>query len=289
ISLSSDTVTGIPSAQDDNISVNEDESVTYNILANDLGLEDGGLVLSISTQPTHGAVVVNGDNTITYTPAANYNGSDSFIYQVCDVDNECSMAMVDITNVSVNDVPSVADETLLGTISAPITLDVLSKATGLGDGGIVVSISTQPAHGTVVVNTDGTITYTPATGYKGVDSFSYSVCDDDDNCSVATVSLTIVVLDDDIITIPEGFSPNGDGINDFYVIPDLDKYTQVSIQVFNRWGSVVFEQSTYQNNWDGVCNTGFTIGDDLPTGTYFYVILVKDIDKAYSGYIYLNR
>jgi gliding motility-associated-like protein len=100
--------------------------------------------------------------------------------------------------------------------------------------------------------------------------------------------LTINASGKDLI-IPEGFSPNNDGVNDYYVIPDLNKFSEVKIEVFNRWGNVVYKQTRYENNWNGESNIGFSIGKELPTGTYFYIITIKDNGKAYNGYIYLNR
>jgi gliding motility-associated-like protein len=63
--------------------------------------------------------------------------------------------------------------------------------------------------------------------------------------------------------IPEGFSPNGDGKNDLFVINGLEEFPGSSVQIFNRWGQVVFESNNYQNNWDG---------KDVVDGTYFYVL-----------------
>ena len=103
------------------------------------------------------------------------------------------------------------------------------------------------------------------------------------------ISVTLTNIAVEGLFIPQGFSPNGDGVNDLYEIPDLNKYTKVSIEVFNRWGNVVYKQNKYENNWDGTSNVGFAIGKELPTGTYFYVVIIHDIDKTYTGYIYLNR
>lgn len=90
--------------------------------------------------------------------------------------------------------------------------------------------------------------------------------------------------------IPEGFSPNGDGINDMYEIRGILPYTNNSFDVFNRWGEKVFEANPYTNTWDGRTNSGFRIGgDELPVGTYFYVLDLGDGSKVYKGTIYLNR
>lgn len=90
--------------------------------------------------------------------------------------------------------------------------------------------------------------------------------------------------------IPEGFSPNGDGINDLFVIRGIQNFPSNNFTIFNRWGDKVFEASPYKNTWDGSNTKGLTIGGNaLPTGTYFYVIDLGDGSKVIKGTIYLNR
>ncbi len=93
----------------------------------------------------------------------------------------------------------------------------------------------------------------------------------------------------DELEVLEGFSPNGDGTNDNFVIAWLDQYNKVSFEVFNRWGNVVYRQDKYENNWNGFSNVGFSIGDELPVGTYYYIIHISDTGEKLNGYIYLNR
>jgi len=90
--------------------------------------------------------------------------------------------------------------------------------------------------------------------------------------------------------IPEGFSPNGDGTNDLFVIRGIMNYPNNTFVIFNRWGNKVYEASPYQNTWDGRSMFGLRIGgDELPIGTYFYVLDLKDGSSIFKGTIYLNR
>ncbi len=91
------------------------------------------------------------------------------------------------------------------------------------------------------------------------------------------------------LELREGFSPNGDGINDHYVIPWLDRFDRVSMVVFNRWGTIVYEQDKYENNWDGNANAGPRIGKKLPVSTYYYLITIHDTGQKMRGYIFLKR
>ncbi|MES2799253.1 MAG: ice-binding family protein [Bacteroidota bacterium] len=90
--------------------------------------------------------------------------------------------------------------------------------------------------------------------------------------------------------IPEGFSPNGDGVNDLFVIRGISHFPENNIVIFNRWGNKVFEAAPYQDTWDGKSSTGLHIGgENLPVGTYFYVLELGDGTEFYKGTIYLNN
>ena len=101
--------------------------------------------------------------------------------------------------------------------------------------------------------------------------------------------VTVVSPPEDFF-IPEGFSPNGDGINDLFVIRGILNYPNNAFVIYNRWGNKVFEASPYINTWDGRSMFGLRVGgDELPVGTYFYVLDLKDGSAIYKGTIYLNR
>lgn len=87
--------------------------------------------------------------------------------------------------------------------------------------------------------------------------------------------------------IPEGFSPNNDGINDFFVISN-SLGSIIELDVFNRWGNRVHKSQAYKNDWDGRCTEGISIGQDLPGGTYYYIIIIDKKDK-HVGYITISR
>lgn len=93
------------------------------------------------------------------------------------------------------------------------------------------------------------------------------------------------------IIIPEGFSPNNDGINDaFEIIGLTENYPVNNITIYNRWGNKVFYASPYKNNWTGQNMYGLTLGDNsLSAGTYYYVLELPGNNNSYKGYVYLNR
>ena len=107
-------------------------------------------------------------------------------------------------------------------------------------------------------------------------------------CS-STAEVIIKVLQD-VGFVPEVFTPNGDGKNDFFDIRGLDNYPNNSLQIFNRWGNEVYFAKPYKNDWDGTPNrAGKTGASKLPIGTYFYILDIGNPDKTiYRGFIELQ-
>jgi hypothetical protein len=213
VTISVGDVNDPPVALDDVVSTPEDTPVAIPVLTNDSD-SDGTLVpasVSIVSGPAHGSVAVNPDGSITYTPALNYHGPDSFVYQVCDDDGACDQATVTISVGDVNDPPVAVDDSRSTLEDTPITIPVLDNDSDV-DGILVVSsltIVTPPSHGTVLINADGTLTYTPGTDYFGSDVFVYQICDDDGACDQATVTISVgdendpPIAVDDVVVTPE--------------------------------------------------------------------------------------
>ena len=99
-------------------------------------------------------------------------------------------------------------------------------------------------------------------------------------------SIVIIIVD---LHIPNGFSPNEDAYNQFFVIPELETENLVAqVSIWNRWGELVVETNEYKNNWEGKCMTDLCLGSEsLPEGTYFYHINVHDV--TFKGYVTLKR
>jgi gliding motility-associated-like protein/uncharacterized repeat protein (TIGR01451 family) len=99
------------------------------------------------------------------------------------------------------------------------------------------------------------------------------------------------VTPENTIFVPEGISPNNDGLNDKWVITGLAQYPNHKVIILNRWGDKVYEASPYLNDWDGTNMYGVSVGNNnLPEGTYFYIIETGEPGvKPIKGYIYLKR
>ncbi len=102
-------------------------------------------------------------------------------------------------------------------------------------------------------------------------------------------------IDDNPIFVPEAFSPNGDGINDKFEIKGLSKYKTIGIEIFNRWGNIVFRSKNTGEGkemncyWDGTVQSGLRLGSNsVPVGMYYYVLRLDDKENI-SGFVYLDK
>lgn len=111
-----------------------------------------------------------------------------------------------------------------------------------------------------------------------------------DNAEPTLITLHSVATEGEVF-IPEGFSPNGDGINDRFIVSRVPTGITMHLRVFNRWGHTVFENELYQNDWTGTANAGVVVGakgQGLPEGTYFYVLTLSS-GREYSRFMTLSR
>ena len=236
-----------------------------------LWLSKEGIILSGETQPT-----------------AMVSGLGMYYLQVTDAKGCLSKDSVNVGIYiqAINDTASTF-------INERVVINVLKNdipRNGINSSSI--SILTPPLHGFATVSADSLIIYAPEESYIGQDEFIYQVCDYFQNCDNAKV---LVFINDVPFFIPEAFSPNGDGINDKFEIKGLAKYNTVQIEIFNRWGNIVYQSNNYGNKigqsgfWDGTATNGVRIGSGpVPSGTYYYILTLNGKEKI-SKSIYLDR
>lgn len=221
-------------------------------------------------------------------------GTDTACIVICDENLICDTTYYYITveeeNTSVSNIPPVAvDDEFSTSENIPLVLNVLGNDTIPAGSQIVVYTLPEagggvPTFGTPTANQDGTITFTPEEGYCGEDMFNYVLCNQF-GCDTALVIITIdcVTSENAEIFVHNGFSPNGDNINDTFTVRGLENYSRNTLEVYNRWGNLVFSTESYRNNW-----TGNWRGRSLPDGTYFYLLVVEDVGN-YQGYVEIQR
>ena len=175
-----------------------------------------------------------------------------------------------------------ANDDSTSTIKAqPVLIDILSNDT-LHTNSAKLTIVANPKHGEVLITSDMRIIYTPDLDFCNSgkpDVFTYGLCDIG-GCDTAKVE---VIVSCDKVKIYNAFSPNDDGINDFFVIEGIEKFQNNLVSVYNRWGTEVMKTKGYKNNWNGKWNNVA-----LPDGTYFYIFDDGEGNKK-VGYVQIQR
>ncbi len=191
-----------PLAIDDIANTVVNQPVKGDLLTNDSD-PDGDLLVVETTPvvpPAHGGLVLNPDGTFTYTPDPGYTGPDHFVYQVCDdqspaLCDEATVWIEVIENTPDNERPVANNDVSETLANIPVQSDLLVNDFDPDGDPLVVTTTpvVPPAHGSVVINSDGTFTYTPAAGFTGPDSFLYQVCDNvvPPLCDEAMVYITV--------------------------------------------------------------------------------------------------
>jgi hypothetical protein len=163
-------------------------TVANGVASNDTGT---GLTYALTGAPAHGTVVVNADGSYTYTPTATYSGTDSFTYTATDADSRTATGTVTIT-VHAPTAPTAANYTKSTPFDTPLVVTVADGVASNDTGtGLTYALTGAPAHGTAVVNADGSYTYTPTATYSGTDSFTYTATDQFNRTATGTVTIDV--------------------------------------------------------------------------------------------------
>ncbi|MDP1823041.1 MAG: Ig-like domain-containing protein [Archangium sp.] len=190
----------LPAPVDDVATTAEDTSVKVAVRANDTGLGDLPIVLAVTVVPTKGTTTLEADGTISYQPARDAVGADTFTYSVTDGDAQRGTAVVSVTVTAVNDAPVAVSDAAATPVGAALDADVLANDTDVDGDTLTIASVTTPAHGTATI-VAGKVHYVPAATYRGPDQFDY-VATDGMLTATATVMLTV------------GMDSDGDGLED---------------------------------------------------------------------------
>ncbi len=281
----------------------EDTALTFStadLIANSSDVDGDDLSISaISVDAEFGTITDNGDDTWTFNPAENYNGDDVPVSFTVSDGTTTDTATASIDVAAVNDAPTI---TISGTTVTEDTAQIIATANDLD--GTIDSSALSAEHGTVSIDADGNITYTPDADYNGADTVSLSVTDNEGETSIQTVSLTIdptqdspVAIDDSTnnlaqltdattsnITVEDSASINLNGSENFAlsisVTPDgeqgnydiiFNKENAVEL-AFNGHGELQFAMRTEDQSWTW-----------HQTDVSYDVNSINDIQFSYDG------
>ena len=197
-------VSGGPTANSQSVTTNEDVAKAITLTGSDP--DNDPLTFIVVTNPSHGALSGTAPN-LTYTPAANYNGADSFTFKVNDGSGDSNIATVSITVNSVNDAPIANGQSVTTNEDTPKAITLTGSDVD-GDP-LTFSIVSGPAHGTLS-GAPPNVTYTPASNYHGSDSFTFKANDGTADSNIATVSITVNAVNDAPIANAQSVTTNED-------------------------------------------------------------------------------
>ena len=237
VSLTIGAINDAPVVNDFSVNTNEDTAVVITLTASDV--DSASLSSSIVANPTNGTLSAisapncvasgTGSNctaTVTYTPAANYNGPDSFAFKANDGALDSNTATVSITVLPVNDAPVASNGT--ATTNEDNAILMTLSGTDIDSNSLTFSIVNGPSNGTLSaigapscstvpngtgtpgVNCLATVAYTPGANYNGADSFSFKVNDGSLDSNVATVSIAVNSVNDAPVASDDFYNTNED-------------------------------------------------------------------------------
>ncbi|HSP12275.1 MAG TPA: Ig-like domain-containing protein [Salegentibacter sp.] len=272
----------MPEAVDDALNASENTQLIIKaetLLAND-ELIDKARITSIDSETANGGSLNdNRDGTYTYMPPEDFQGEDDFSYTICvPLSERCDTAQVVITVGDAGD-PVARDDEYETQEGSALSIKNYLDNDDVIDNATLSSIDTDETAGTVVLESDGSITYTPKNGFAGEDSFSYTLCDDDETPSCSTAIITVLVIDagspvanDDSVILQMGSSEVTleNLIDNDEVIDDAEI---TSVDATNTRGTVTLQDDgtiTYQPPADFEGEDTFTYNlcdNDLPAPT----------------------
>ena len=243
-------------------------------------------------QPGTNTPTLNSDGKVTVpnnTPAGTY----TIVYQICDKLNSGNCATTTATVVvgtttPTAPVPVAVDDRATTPLNTPVTINVLGNDTPEG---ATPNVTTNPANGSVSVNSDGSIEYRPHTDFAGTDTFVYELCNAS-GCATATVTVEVIKS----IVVYNAISLSSDK-NDHFHIAGIESYPNNVVRIYNRWGVKVWEAEHYdniRNVFKGISNGRVTVEapNKLPQGTYYYVIEYTDErnqQQSKTGWLYIKK
>ena len=190
-------ITGVndrPTAQDDSGQTTEDSSIVIIVLENDDDPDGDTLSVTSVTRPANGTVSSDGTH-VTYTPDPDFSGSDAFAYSISDGNGGTDEAAVTIVVAPVNDAPVAQDDSVTTDEDTQVAVSVLANDFDPEADPLRVESVVQPSHGTAAIGGEQ-ILYTPAPGFHGMDSFTYTVADGNGATAMGTVTVAVATVND---------------------------------------------------------------------------------------------
>jgi len=202
-----------PVAVGDAYSLDEDTVLTLaasaGVLVNDSDPDGDALTAQVVSVPAYGTLTLNSDGSLTYTPNTGFNGTDRFLYQASDGVYTSDTVQVTITVNHLNTAPAAVSDSYTGSEDDPLvvaaTAGVLANDSDADSDAIYSELVSLPSNGTVVLNSDGSFTYTPNADFQGTDTFLYAASDGAAYSADTTVTITVGAVNDPPVAVADTF------------------------------------------------------------------------------------
>ena len=203
-------VNDAPIAVDDVLGILVNSSGSGNVATNDIDVDHPALIYTVVTGALNGLFVMDFNGVYTYTPNEFFSGQEIIIYSVCDGLNACDQGTLTISVINNNVAPVAVDDVFNTLEDSPITVNVGNNDTDANNQILTYSLVTWPSNGNLSFSTNGQFTYSPSLNFYGNDGFTYQVCDPFGECDQATVSISIMEVNDDPIIQNDAYTFNED-------------------------------------------------------------------------------
>lgn len=209
-------ITGIndaPVAENDNYELEEDSQFELDFTANDSDVDDEDFTVQIISS-NNGQVNETIPGQFTFTPDEDFFGETSFEYSICDEDGACASAVVTLTVTAVNDAPVASDDSFGILMNQNLESSVATNDIDVDDINLFYSLLENAQNGDLNFNSDGSFEYEPNTDFSGSESVQYQVCDDDGECSIASLQIDVTNTNEAPLATDDSFSIDEDTVLD---------------------------------------------------------------------------
>lgn len=287
VAVSISSVNDNPVAVADIASTNEDALVSISVLSNDSD-SDGDTLTIISASAVNGTAVINGNN-IDYTPNANFNGTDTISYTVNDTANPVGAASstVTVSITAINDNPVAVSDTASTSEDTLANINVLANDSD-ADGDTLSIDSASATNGTVTIEPDNTLNYTPTLNFNGSDNISYNISDGQGGAASSTIAMTITSVNDAPLANSDDATINEDSLGNINILSndtDLedDTLTVTVVTASNGDVSINPDQTLDylpNSNFNGTDTINYTISDGTLTSDSAVNLIITAVNDA---------
>jgi VCBS repeat-containing protein len=190
-------------ARDDGGTIEEGEFLDLDLLANDSDADGDELRTLVLSAPADGVLQPLGSGRYRYIPDADFSGTDSFTYRVSDGQRGSNIATVTIRVLPTNDAPVAVDDFVDAVEDTAITFDVRANDTDGDRDPLSIASAVSPTNGSLLLNANGSFTYTPDADFFGTDTFTYVVSDGREDSNPATVTIRVAPRNDAPVAVAD--------------------------------------------------------------------------------------